>query len=43
MLNFDYYWRVEPGIEYYCDLDYDPFVFVSLLHHNRSDMPKFAF
>ncbi|EFP88064.2 uncharacterized protein PGTG_12511 [Puccinia graminis f. sp. tritici CRL 75-36-700-3] len=28
MLKFDYYWRVEPGIQYYCDVDYDPFVFM---------------
>ncbi|MBW0470503.1 hypothetical protein O181_010218 [Austropuccinia psidii MF-1] len=28
MLQFDYYWRVEPGIQYYCDLDYDPFLFM---------------
>ncbi|KZT25923.1 glycosyltransferase family 15 protein [Neolentinus lepideus HHB14362 ss-1] len=25
---FRYYWRVEPGIKLYCDLDYDPFVFM---------------
>ncbi|KAI5476235.1 alpha 1,2-mannosyltransferase, glycosyltransferase family 15 protein [Pseudohyphozyma bogoriensis] len=25
---FDYYWRVEPGIAYSCDLDYDPFLFM---------------
>ncbi|CAH7689480.1 putative KRE2-alpha-1,2-mannosyltransferase [Phakopsora pachyrhizi] len=28
LLNFDYYWRVEPGVEYYCDMDYDPFLFM---------------
>ncbi|KAA1064919.1 alpha 1,2-mannosyltransferase 2.4.1, variant 2 [Puccinia graminis f. sp. tritici] len=28
MLKFNYYWRVEPGIQYYCDVDYDPFVFM---------------
>lgn len=26
--NFDYYWRVEPGVEYYCDIDRDLFLFV---------------
>lgn len=26
---FDYYWRVEPGIRLFCDVDYDPFLFVS--------------
>ncbi|GAO15981.1 uncharacterized protein UV8b_04477 [Ustilaginoidea virens] len=25
MMNYDYYWRVEPGIELFCDLHYDPF------------------
>jgi len=28
MLNFEYYWRVEPSIELYCDIDYDPFKFM---------------
>ncbi|KAI9483657.1 MAG: nucleotide-diphospho-sugar transferase [Benjaminiella poitrasii] len=26
--DYDYYWRVEPGVEFYCDLDYDPFKFM---------------
>lgn len=26
--EFDYYWRMEPSVYYYCDLDYDPFVFM---------------
>lgn len=26
--EFDYYWRMEPDVQYYCDLDYDPFVFM---------------
>ncbi|GAA6026792.1 hypothetical protein JCM8097_005864 [Rhodosporidiobolus ruineniae] len=26
--SFDWYWRVEPGVEYFCDIDYDPFVFM---------------
>lgn len=28
MLEYDYYWRVEPGIELFCDLPYDPFLFM---------------
>ncbi|CEI99035.1 hypothetical protein RMCBS344292_13129 [Rhizopus microsporus] len=26
--QYDYYWRVEPGVHFYCDLDYDPFTFM---------------
>ncbi|ORY97229.1 glycolipid 2-alpha-mannosyltransferase-domain-containing protein [Syncephalastrum racemosum] len=26
--KYDYYWRVEPGVHFYCDLDYDPFLFM---------------
>lgn len=25
---YDYYWRVEPGIKLFCDVDYDPFIFM---------------
>ncbi|GAA6013238.1 hypothetical protein JCM8202_003078 [Rhodotorula sphaerocarpa] len=25
---FQWYWRVEPGVEYFCDIDYDPFLFM---------------
>jgi alpha 1,2-mannosyltransferase len=25
MLNYEYYWRVEPSIELYCDIAFDPF------------------
>ncbi|KAL6862916.1 alpha 1,2-mannosyltransferase 2.4.1 [Amphichorda felina] len=25
MMNYEYYWRVEPSIELYCDIHYDPF------------------
>ncbi|KAG5770600.1 hypothetical protein H9Q72_002590 [Fusarium xylarioides] len=28
MMNYDYYWRVEPDIQLYFDLDYDPFKFM---------------
>jgi len=24
--DIKYYWRVEPDVEYYCDIDYDPFL-----------------
>ncbi|GAA5999332.1 glycosyltransferase family 15 protein [Rhodotorula paludigena] len=26
--SFDWYWRVEPGVEFWCDIDYDPFIFM---------------
>ncbi|KAJ2367379.1 hypothetical protein H4S01_002191 [Coemansia sp. RSA 2610] len=26
--DLDYYWRIEPDVEYYCDIDYDPFAFM---------------
>lgn len=25
LMNYEYYWRVEPSIELYCDIHYDPF------------------
>ncbi|RIB26314.1 Glycosyltransferase Family 15 protein [Gigaspora rosea] len=28
MKNFDYYWRIEPVVEYYCDIDFDPFIYM---------------
>ena len=28
MLEYEYYWRVEPSIELYCDISYDPFKFM---------------
>jgi len=27
--EYRYYWRVEPNVQYYCNLDYDPFVFMN--------------
>ncbi|KAI7898249.1 nucleotide-diphospho-sugar transferase [Cokeromyces recurvatus] len=27
-LKLEYYWRVEPDVRYYCDLDYDPFLYM---------------
>lgn len=26
--DFEYYWRVEPNVEFYCDVEYDPFRFM---------------
>ncbi|KAJ1908417.1 hypothetical protein LPJ81_000126 [Coemansia sp. IMI 209127] len=28
LADLDYYWRIEPDVEYYCDIEYDPFVFM---------------
>ncbi|KAJ2490385.1 alpha 1,2-mannosyltransferase 2.4.1 [Coemansia sp. RSA 2050] len=28
LANLDYYWRMEPGVKYYCNLPYDPFRFM---------------
>ncbi|KAK9479139.1 nucleotide-diphospho-sugar transferase [Lipomyces japonicus] len=28
LMQYDWYWRVEPSIEFYCDLNYDPFKFM---------------
>lgn len=28
MLDYELYWRVEPGIKLFCDLDYDPFKYM---------------
>ncbi|ORZ00737.1 glycosyltransferase family 15 protein [Syncephalastrum racemosum] len=28
MEQYDYYWRVEPNVEFFCDLDYDPFLYM---------------
>ncbi|KAJ2316272.1 hypothetical protein GGI00_007040, partial [Coemansia sp. RSA 2681] len=25
LAGLDYYWRIEPGVDYYCSLPYDPF------------------
>lgn len=30
MLEYDYYWRVEPSIKLYCDQRYDPFEFMRI-------------
>ncbi|GAA6044091.1 hypothetical protein JCM8097_000206 [Rhodosporidiobolus ruineniae] len=26
--QYDYYWRIDPGVKFYCDIDYDPFVYM---------------
>ncbi|KAJ2019278.1 alpha-1,2-mannosyltransferase ktr1 [Coemansia sp. RSA 455] len=26
--DLEYYWRIEPDVEYFCDIDYDPFMFM---------------
>ncbi|KAJ1674517.1 hypothetical protein EV182_003121 [Spiromyces aspiralis] len=26
--DLEYYWRIEPDVDYYCDIDYDPFLFM---------------
>src|SRR5262245_59012071 len=26
--QFDYYWRVEPDVKFFCDIDYDPFLYM---------------
>lgn len=28
MMNYEFYWRVEPSIELYCDVSFDPFRFM---------------
>ncbi len=37
MLNYEYYWRVEPSVELFCDVHYDPFRF---MHENKK---KYSF
>lgn len=26
--EYDYYWRIEPYVNYYCDIDYDVFKYM---------------
>lgn len=28
MLQYDYYWRIEPDVKYSCDIDFDPFLYM---------------
>ncbi|KAJ1910098.1 alpha 1,2-mannosyltransferase 2.4.1 [Tieghemiomyces parasiticus] len=49
MDQFDYYWRVEPGVDFLCDIRYDPFMlmqerqlkygFTISLHEYRDTVP----
>ncbi|KAJ3280577.1 alpha 1,2-mannosyltransferase 2.4.1 [Borealophlyctis nickersoniae] len=32
MLKYEYYWRIEPSVDFYCPVTYDPFLFMKL--HN---------
>ena len=37
MLNYEWYWRVEPSVELFCDIDYDTFKFM------RDNGKKYSF
>ncbi|KAJ1889450.1 hypothetical protein LPJ66_008025 [Kickxella alabastrina] len=28
LADLEFYWRIEPDVNYYCDIDYDPFLFM---------------
>ncbi|KAI8364122.1 glycosyltransferase family 15 protein [Blakeslea trispora] len=28
LTSYDFYWRVEPSVEFFCDIDYDPFLYM---------------
>ncbi|PVV03066.1 hypothetical protein BB560_002473 [Smittium megazygosporum] len=28
MLKYEFYWRIEPDVDYYCNIDYDPFLYM---------------
>ena len=30
LAEYDYYWRMEPDVHYYCDLGYDPFLYMQV-------------
>lgn len=34
LARFDFYWRMEPDVHYYCDLDYDPFLYMQVSMHS---------
>ncbi|KAG9121688.1 alpha 1,2-mannosyltransferase 2.4.1 [Ceratobasidium sp. 392] len=42
--NFDYYWRIEPNVKFYCDIDYDPFLVMQdgkkFIEKNPQYIPK---
>ncbi|KAI9193322.1 nucleotide-diphospho-sugar transferase [Polychytrium aggregatum] len=29
LAKYDWYWRIEPGVHFYCDINYDPFVYMA--------------
>jgi alpha 1,2-mannosyltransferase len=37
LLNYDWYWRVEPSVELFCDINFDPFKFM------RDNNKKYSF
>lgn len=37
MMNYEWYWRVEPSVELFCDIHYDPFKFM------RDNKKKYSF
>lgn len=41
--EYDYYWRMEPNVHYYCDLDYDPFLYMKVRQSaDENDSSHFA-
>ncbi|GAA5856961.1 hypothetical protein JCM9279_005034 [Rhodotorula babjevae] len=28
LASYDYYWRIEPSVEFFCDINYDPFMYM---------------
>jgi alpha 1,2-mannosyltransferase len=34
MQQFRYYWRVEPGVKFFCDIASDPFLYMQ--EHNKT-------
>lgn len=34
--EYDYYWRMEPDVHYYCELDYDPFLYMKVSSGTQS-------
>ncbi|KDQ60809.1 glycosyltransferase family 15 protein [Jaapia argillacea MUCL 33604] len=45
LLPYKYYWRIEPDVKYFCDLDYDPFMYMQTFNKTYGftiTMPEFA-
>ncbi|EER25040.1 alpha-1,2-mannosyltransferase (Kre5) [Coccidioides posadasii str. Silveira] len=34
LMNYEWYWRLEPDIKYFCDITYDPFL--KMIEHNKT-------